>query len=70
MRTNIDLDDALLEEAMAVTGLSTKKATVEAGLRSLVRTARARDALRTLRGLGWDGDLDAQREGRNPTRLP
>ncbi|HCJ72513.1 MAG TPA: transcriptional regulator, partial [Agrobacterium sp.] len=35
MRTNIDLDDALIAEAMEITGLSTKKATVEKALRDL-----------------------------------
>ena len=37
MRTNIDIDDDLLTEAMAVSGLSTKKATVEEALRRLVQ---------------------------------
>jgi Arc/MetJ family transcription regulator len=40
MRTNIDLDDSLLAEAMAATGLATKKATVEEALRRLVRQHR------------------------------
>lgn len=45
MRTNIDIDDTLLAEAMTLTGLSTKKATVEEALRRLVRHHRQRDAL-------------------------
>ena len=36
MRTNIDLDDALMEQAMRATGMRTKKAAVEASLRKLV----------------------------------
>lgn len=64
MRTNIDLDDALLAEAMAATGLPTKKATVEEALRRLVRQHRQRSAIADMAGLGWDGDLDAMREGR------
>jgi Arc/MetJ family transcription regulator len=38
MRTTIDIDDALMREAMRISGLTTKKAVVEAGLRLLVRT--------------------------------
>ncbi|MGB8816348.1 MAG: type II toxin-antitoxin system VapB family antitoxin [Rhizobiaceae bacterium] len=61
MRTNIELDDALVSEAMAATGLATKKATVEEGLRMLVRQHRAKSALTNLAGIGWQGDLDAMR---------
>ncbi len=63
MRTNIDIDDDLIAEAMAATGLATKKATVEEALRRL-------DALADMAGLGWDGDLDAMREGRMPDSQP
>ena len=66
MRTNIDLDDELLSEAMKATGLSTKKATVEEALRLVVRRSKQRKALRDIAGLGWEGDLDAMREGRSP----
>lgn len=64
MRTNIDIDDELLKAAMAATGHTTKRATVEEGLRLLVRLRRQADALDDITGLGWDGDLDASREGR------
>lgn len=64
MRTNIDIDDDLLARAMAATGLSTKRATVEAGLRLLVRVREQAKALADLRGLGWEGDLDEMRQGR------
>lgn len=65
MRTNIDIDDDLLNEAMAATGLATKKATVEEALRRLVQRRRRLDALDDLAELGWNGDLDAMREGRD-----
>ena len=64
MRTNIEIDDELLSQAMAATGLSTKRATVEEGLRLLVRMRRQIKALANLEGLGWEGDLDKMREGR------
>jgi Arc/MetJ family transcription regulator len=66
MRTNIDIDDALLAQAMTATGLPTKRATVEAGLRMLVRIRDQIEAFEDLDGLGWEGDLDAMREGRFP----
>jgi Arc/MetJ family transcription regulator len=65
MRTNIDLDDELIAEAMAATGLSTKKATVEEALRLLVLDHRRQAAIADMAGLGWEGDLDQMRQGRN-----
>jgi len=64
MRTNIDIDDELLAETMKVTGKSTKKAAVEEAMRRTVRNQKLREALESLRGIGWEGDLDAMREGR------
>jgi Arc/MetJ family transcription regulator len=64
MRTNIEIDDNLLSQAMAATGLSTKKATVEEGLRLLVRMRAQVKALADIKGLGWEGDLDEMRRGR------
>jgi Arc/MetJ family transcription regulator len=65
MRTNIELDDRLLAEAMAATGLPTKRATVEEALRNLVRLHRQKSAIAATAGLGWEGDLDAMRQGRS-----
>lgn len=66
MRTSIDLDDALISEAMAATGLPTKKATVEEALRVLVRRSKQKKAIANTAGLGWAGDLEAMRQGRFP----
>jgi len=68
VRTNIDIDDELLSQAMAATGLSTKRATVEEGLRLLVRVRKQAKALAALKGLGWEGDLNEMRQGRLPRR--
>ncbi len=68
MRTNIEIDDGLLSQAMTAAGLSTKRATVEEGLRLLVRVRKQVEALAELKGLGWDGDLDKMRQGRPPRR--
>ncbi len=40
MRTNIEIDDKLMKEAQRVTGLKTKRAVVEEGLKTLVRIKR------------------------------
>jgi Arc/MetJ family transcription regulator len=66
LRTNIEIDDELLSQAMAAAGLSTKRATVEEGLRLLVRMHKQVEALAALKGLGWVGDLDQMREGGHP----
>ena len=68
MRTNIEIDDDLLSQAMSAAGLPTKRATVEEGLRLLVRVRKQVAALADLKGLGWEGDLDEMRQGRFPRR--
>ncbi len=70
MRTNIDIEDSLMTEAMAATGLRTKKATVEEALRQLIRRHQQQEAIKDMAGLGWDGDLDATREGRDAEPQP
>ena len=61
MRTSIVIDDDLMRSAMRATGLKTKKAVVEEGLKLLVRLKR-QQAIRRWRGkLRWEGDLDAMR---------
>lgn len=68
MRTNIDIDDELLARAMSAAGLGTKRATVEEGLRLLVRVSQQAKALADIKGLGWQGDLDEIRQARRPGR--
>ena len=64
MRTNIDIDDSLMRQAMRLGGASTKKATVEAGLRLLIET-RLQVGMRRLRGkVKWEGNLEVSRQGR------
>lgn len=65
MRTNIEIDDELLASAMKASGLATKRATVEEGLRLLVRLRSRAEAFEELRGMGWEGNLDEMREGRS-----
>lgn len=64
MRTNIEIDDQLIAEAMAATGVKTKREAVERGLETLVRLSRQAE-IRALRGkINWIGDLDEMRESR------
>ncbi|HET9192127.1 MAG TPA: type II toxin-antitoxin system VapB family antitoxin [Vicinamibacterales bacterium] len=64
MRTNIDIDDDLMRQAMRTSGAKTKRAAVEEGLRLLIRTRR-QGRLRRLRGkVRWEGDLEKSRVGR------
>jgi Arc/MetJ family transcription regulator len=64
VRTNIDIDDGLMREAMRTSGAATKKAAVEAGLRLLVQTFSQR-AIRKLQGkVRWNGNLNQSRLGR------
>ena len=61
MRTNIVIDDELMEHALRATGLKTKREAVELGLRTLIRL-KEQEAIRAYRGkLRWEGDLDAMR---------
>ena len=61
MRTNIEIDDKLMAEALEVSGASTKREAVELGLQALVRLKRQAE-IRKYRGmLNWEGDLDAMR---------
>jgi antitoxin ParD1/3/4 len=56
MRTNIDIDDELLEAAMKAGPYTTKKDTVEAGLKLLARQAAYREILKWRGKLRWEGD--------------
>ena len=62
MRTNIELDDDLIAEAMALGGLTTKKAAVDQALKDFVRIKKQLRAIDNLEGIGWDGDLEALRK--------
>lgn len=67
MRTNIDIDDEVLEAAMRAGGFKTKKDAVEAGLRLIARQAHYREVLRWEGRLHWDGDDELPGAGVPPT---
>jgi Arc/MetJ family transcription regulator len=64
MRTNIEIDDELMHDALRATGARTKREAVELGLKTLVQL-RAQEKARELRGkITWEGDLDTIRTDR------
>jgi len=65
VRTNIEIDDELLQEALRVSGLKTKRAVVEAGLRMLLRLKRQEDILSLVGKVHWEGNLDESRQRRD-----
>jgi Arc/MetJ family transcription regulator len=61
MRTNIVIDDQLMKDALELSGLRTKKAVVEAGLKLLVKFS-LQAKVKNFRGkLRWESDLDKMR---------
>lgn len=69
-RTNIDIDDELIEEVMRDNHLATKREAVDFALRK----ARRRRPMTTaealaMEGVGWDGDLDEMRANSKPIEL-
>jgi len=62
MRTNIVIDDALMQEVLEKTGIRTKREAVEEGLRLLLQSTEQVRQIRALRGrIHWEGDLDEMR---------
>lgn len=60
-RTNIDIDDDLVAEAMRRYGLSSKREAVAFALPRLVGPVMSRAEMLDMEGSGWDGDLEALR---------
>ena len=64
MRTNIVIDEELIDRARALTGIKTKREVIHEALLTLIRL-RQQAEVRNLRGkLHWEGDLDDLRKGR------
>ncbi|NOZ23165.1 MAG: type II toxin-antitoxin system VapB family antitoxin [Planctomycetes bacterium] len=64
MRTNVVIDDSLMAAALKLSGVRTKKAAIEEGLKLLVRMKRQTRARRYRGKLKWAGDLDKLRRNR------
>ena len=61
MRMTIDLNDELMETAQRESGLSSKRAVVEEGLRALIQRHRGRKLRDAFGKYPWDGDLSERR---------
>lgn len=61
MRTNIEIDDQLMAEAMQVLGAKTKREAVETALRDVVRQGQRLEMLNLFGKINWVGDLDEMR---------
>ena len=60
-RTNIDIDDQACAEVMRRYQLTTKREAINFALRMLAAEPASVEEARTLRGIGWEGDLDVMR---------
>jgi Arc/MetJ family transcription regulator len=61
MRTNVVIDDTLMESALKVSGLVTKKDVIEEGLKLLVQVKSQKEIKRFRGKLKWSGNLDEMR---------
>lgn len=64
MRTNIELNDELVNQGFSLTGLKTKKDLVNFALSELVRRKNQKKILQLKGNVDWDGDLDQMRQSR------
>lgn len=64
IRTNIVLDEKLINEALKVTKIKTRKALIDYALRELLRHAQQKELLKLRGKIHWEGDLNKSREGR------
>ena len=64
IRTNIVLDRELVEEALRMTGMKTRRELVDHALRELIRHKNQRRLLELKGTVQWEGDLSEFREGR------
>jgi Arc/MetJ family transcription regulator len=64
MRTNIEIDDELMAEALKLSGLGTKRAVVDAALRALVDRITRRQLKEAFGKYPWEGDLAQLRRWR------
>ncbi len=66
IRTNIAIDDELIRKALNLSGLKTKRAVAEAGLRMLIRVKEQEEILKLAGKVRWQGNLDDSRYGPRP----
>ncbi|MBW1966334.1 MAG: type II toxin-antitoxin system VapB family antitoxin [Deltaproteobacteria bacterium] len=65
-RTNVVLDNELVDKCRKATGIKTRRALIDYALRELLRRESQLKILELKGKVHWDGDLDASRRGRTP----
>jgi Arc/MetJ family transcription regulator len=65
VRTNIEIDDFLIQQAMTIYGCRTKREAVDLALRRLVGDPMSLEEALAMEGRGWEGDLDEMRRNRH-----
>ncbi len=63
-RTNVVLDDNLVEKCQKETGIPTVRALIDHALNELLRHKRQKKVLELKGTVCWEGDLEKSREGR------
>jgi Arc/MetJ family transcription regulator len=63
MRTNIDIDDKLMKEAMKISKVKSKKELVNHALEELIRLNKRKKMLSLFGKVKWEGNLDEMRKG-------
>lgn len=63
-RTNVVLDDELVEECQKLTGFQTRRALIDYALHEVRRHGRQRRLLDLQGSVKWEGDLTTWREAR------
>ncbi len=64
MRTNVVIDEKIIEKAKKYTGLRTKKEVINYALQELIKRKERKEILKLAGKLHWEGDLNEMREGR------
>lgn len=62
-RTNVEVDEVVIERVMRRYGLRTKRAAIDLALRRLDIEPLSREEALAMRGRGWEGDLGELRDG-------
>lgn len=64
-RTNVELDENLVNDCVKITGIKTRKALIDHALRELLRHERQLELLKLKGNIGWEGNLDEWRQDRS-----
>ena len=63
-RTNVVLDDELVEACQKLTGIETRRALIDFALREVLRHGRQRRLMELMGAVEWEGDLSEWRKRR------